>query len=116
MCFAAVSANYNSVCFATVSASYNTGGEKSSPFFRKTIIKFYDIDENYIDYLKNLYDGVPYRYFIYNSSKLSDVRQFATSDNIEIMIINISEIPNIFKWDCIFFGRTNRERNITFFQ
>lgn len=41
------------------------------------------------DYLKNLYDGVPYRYFIYNSSKLSDVRQFATSDNIEIMIINI---------------------------
>ena len=41
------------------------------------------------EYLKNLYDGVPYRYFIYNSSKLSDVRQFAKSDNIEIMIINI---------------------------
>lgn len=35
------------------------------------------------------YDGVPYRYFIYNSAKLSDVRQFATSANIEIMIINI---------------------------
>lgn len=35
------------------------------------------------------YDNVPCRYFIYNSQKLSDVRQFATSANIEIMIINI---------------------------
>lgn len=35
------------------------------------------------------YDNVPGRYFIYNSAKLSDVRQFATSANIEIMIINI---------------------------
>lgn len=41
------------------------------------------------EHFKNLYDGVPYRYFIYNSAKLSDVRQFATSGNIEIMIINI---------------------------
>ena len=36
----------------------------------------------------------PYRrfsskYFIYNSAKLSDVRQFAASANIEVMIINI---------------------------
>jgi len=35
------------------------------------------------------FDNVPCRYFIYNSAKLSDVRQFATSSNIEIMIINI---------------------------
>ena len=35
------------------------------------------------------YDSVPCRYFIYNSAKLSDVRQFATSANIEVMIINI---------------------------
>lgn len=35
------------------------------------------------------YDNVPCRYFIYNSAKLSDVRQFATSSNIEVMIINI---------------------------
>lgn len=35
------------------------------------------------------YDNVPYRYFIYNSARLSDVRQFASSANIEIMIINI---------------------------
>ena len=32
---------------------------------------------------------MPCRYFIYDSKKLSDVRQFATSNNIEIMIINI---------------------------
>jgi len=35
------------------------------------------------------YDNVPYRYFIYNSARLSDVRQFATSADIEVMIINI---------------------------
>ena len=35
------------------------------------------------------YDNVSNRYFIYNSAKLSDVRQFATSADIEIMIINI---------------------------
>ncbi|UQZ90633.1 type III deoxyribonuclease [Deltaproteobacteria bacterium Smac51] len=36
-----------------------------------------------------IYDHVPHRYFIYNSARLSDVRQFATSSEIEIMIINI---------------------------
>ena len=41
------------------------------------------------EHFQNTYDNVPCRYFIYNSSKLSDVRQFATSNNIEIMIINI---------------------------
>lgn len=41
------------------------------------------------EHFSNLYDGVPYHYFIYNSAKLSDVRQFANSGNIEIMIINI---------------------------
>ena len=35
------------------------------------------------------YDRVPCRYFIYNSTRLSDVRRFATSGGIEIMIINI---------------------------
>ena len=41
------------------------------------------------EHLGSHYDNVPCRYFIYNSAKLSDVRQFATSGNIEIMIINI---------------------------
>lgn len=41
------------------------------------------------EHFSAIYDNAPCRYFIYNSAKLSDVRQFATSTNIEIMIINI---------------------------
>lgn len=33
--------------------------------------------------------NLPYRYFIYNSKDLAQIRQFASSTNIEIMIINI---------------------------
>lgn len=53
---------------------------------REGVFKSFQVTE---EYLRNQYDGVPYHYFIYNSSKLSDVRQYAMSDNIEIMIINI---------------------------
>lgn len=53
---------------------------------REGVFKSLQVTE---EHFRNLYDGVPYHYFIYNSSKPSDVRQFATSDNIEIMIINI---------------------------
>ena len=53
---------------------------------REGVFKSLQVTE---EHFKNLYDGIPYRYFIYNSAKLSDVRQFATSGNIEIMIINI---------------------------
>lgn len=53
---------------------------------REGVNKSFQITE---EYFKNQYDSVPYRYFIYNSAKLSDVRTFATSNNIEIMIINI---------------------------
>ncbi|MFI3174790.1 MAG: DEAD/DEAH box helicase family protein [Bacillota bacterium] len=41
------------------------------------------------EYFSLHYNSVPNRYFIYNSAKLSDVRLFAMSDNIEIMIMNI---------------------------
>lgn len=53
---------------------------------REGVFKSLQVTE---EHFKNIYDGIPYRYFIYNSAKLSDVRQFATSSNIEIMIINI---------------------------
>jgi len=53
---------------------------------REGVYKSFEITK---DHFAALYDNVPYRYFIYNSAKLSDVRQFATSANIEIMIINI---------------------------
>ena len=48
------------------------------------------------------YDNVPCRFFIYNSAKLNDVREFATSTEIEIMIINIDafkKAENIFNQD-----------------
>lgn len=38
---------------------------------------------------KGLYKGVPYEYFDYDSDNLEEVRNFATSSNIQIMIINI---------------------------
>lgn len=53
---------------------------------REGVNKSFQITE---EHFKNQYDSMPYRYFIYNSAKLSDVRAFATSNNIEIMIINI---------------------------
>ena len=36
-----------------------------------------------------LYDNVPFNYFVYDSKKLSHVRQFATGNEIQIMVINI---------------------------
>lgn len=41
------------------------------------------------EHFRELYPGQPFNYFIYNSSRLNEVRTFATSEAIEIMIINI---------------------------
>ena len=41
------------------------------------------------EHFKGLYDNTIYNYFFYDSSKLEQVRSFAVSDNIEIMVINI---------------------------
>lgn len=41
------------------------------------------------DHLKGLYDNVAFDHFVYNSRDLSKVRQFAVSNEIQIMIINI---------------------------
>ncbi|EPH12277.1 hypothetical protein HMPREF9713_01118 [Myroides odoratimimus CCUG 12700] len=41
------------------------------------------------DHFKKVFENVPYKYFIYDSKNLSQVRDFATSDQIRIMIINI---------------------------
>ncbi len=40
-------------------------------------------------HFKGLYDNVPFDHFVYNSKDLSKVRQFAVSNEIQIMIINI---------------------------
>ncbi|MGO1044575.1 type III restriction-modification system endonuclease [Clostridioides difficile] len=41
------------------------------------------------EHFGDIYDNVPVEYFVYDSSKLEQVRNFATSSNIQIMIINI---------------------------
>lgn len=40
-------------------------------------------------HFKEQYDNTPYDYFVYDSSKLDQVRNFAVNDYIQIMVINI---------------------------
>ncbi|WP_290911359.1 DEAD/DEAH box helicase family protein, partial [Halomonas sp.] len=54
------------------------------------------------DHLKGLYAGVPFDYFLYDSNKLGQVRNFATSSNIQIMVvtvgaINKKDVNNLYK-------------------
>jgi len=49
------------------------------------------------DHFKGLYDNVQYDYFVYDSKKLGQVRNFATSDYIQIMVINIDAFRKSFK-------------------
>jgi type III restriction enzyme len=48
------------------------------------------------EHFKSLYDNVRYDYFVYDSQKLGDVRNFATSDCIQIMVINIDAFRRSF--------------------
>lgn len=48
------------------------------------------------DHFKGLYENTIYNYFIYDSQKLEQVRSFATSSNIEIMVINIDAFRKSF--------------------
>lgn len=41
------------------------------------------------DHFKELYDQVPFDAFVYDSKKLGQVRQFATSNKIQVMVVNI---------------------------
>lgn len=54
------------------------------------------------DHFKGLYAGVPLDYFIYDSAKLGQVRNFATSSHIQIMVvtvgaINKKDVNNLYK-------------------
>ncbi len=40
-------------------------------------------------HFQNLYDNVPVHYHVYDSTKVSSLRGFATNNNIEILVINI---------------------------
>ena len=48
------------------------------------------------EHFKGLYDNTVYNYFFYDSSKLEQVRSFAVSDDIEIMVINIDAFRKSF--------------------
>lgn len=41
------------------------------------------------EHFQNLYDNVPAHYSVYDSTKVSTLRGFAASDNIEILVLNI---------------------------
>ncbi|HWJ87626.1 MAG TPA: DEAD/DEAH box helicase family protein [Pelagibacterium sp.] len=54
------------------------------------------------DHFKGLYSGQPFDYFLYDSSKLGQVRNFATSPTIQIMVvtvgaINKKDVNNLYK-------------------
>ena len=54
------------------------------------------------DHFKGLYAGVPFDYFLYDSGKLGQVRNFATSANTQIMVvtvgaINKKDVNNLYK-------------------
>lgn len=48
------------------------------------------------EHFKGLYDNVSYDFFTYDSSKLEQVRSFATNDYIQIMVINIDAFRKSF--------------------
>ena len=53
---------------------------------REGVYKTLRITESH---LKALYDNPPYRYYVYDSANLSQVRQFALSDGLEVMVMTI---------------------------
>lgn len=44
------------------------------------------------DHFRSLYANAPFEYFIYDSAKLGQVRNFATSSNIQIMVVTVGAI------------------------
>lgn len=54
------------------------------------------------DHFKSIYAGVPVDFFLYDSSKLGQVRNFATSSTIQVMVvtvgaINKKDVNNLYK-------------------
>lgn len=44
------------------------------------------------DHFRGLYAGVPFDHFLYDSSKLGQVRNFATSPKVQIMVVTVGSI------------------------
>ncbi|MDR0752068.1 MAG: DEAD/DEAH box helicase family protein [Christensenellaceae bacterium] len=64
------------------------------------------------DYFTEEYDGVKLNYFIYNSKRCQDVRDYALSPNLEVMIVNIDAIKkdeNLFNQESDKMDKSARE-------
>lgn len=64
---------------------------------REGVIKTLQITK---EHFADLYDGIPYRFYEYQSKNISQVRHFATSSNIEIMVMTV--------------GAFNRDSNVLY--
>jgi len=53
---------------------------------REGVLKSIDVTR---EHFQTLYEKTPFDYFVYDSRRLGKVRQFATSNQIQIMVINI---------------------------
>jgi type III restriction enzyme len=53
---------------------------------REGVLKSIDVMK---EHFQTLYDNAPFDHFVYDSKRLGKVRQFATSNQIQIMVINI---------------------------
>lgn len=53
---------------------------------REGVLKSIDMTK---EHFQTLYDNVPFDHFVYDSKRLGKVRQFASSNQVQIMIINI---------------------------
>jgi type III restriction enzyme len=52
----------------------------------------YHTIESAADHLRGLYAGAPFDFFLYDSAKLGEVRNFATSPQIQIMVMTVGAI------------------------
>lgn len=43
-------------------------------------------------HFQSLYNGQPFEYFLYDSSKLNQVRNFATSQHLQVMVVTVGSI------------------------
>ena len=54
---------------------------------REGVLKTLQITQ---EHFRQLYQNLPYRYYVYDSANLSQVRQFALSDGVEIMVMTLA--------------------------
>lgn len=60
---------------------------------KEGVAKTLEITEKHF---KEIYENVPFDHFVYDSSKLGEIRAFATNDAIQIMVINIDAFRRAF--------------------